>query len=93
LDKSHDTISCGAHVIGRDLADGGIEGSRSRANSEEERHFDEEDDERGDTIGAWSVFCLLETKEQLCGLQAYDTKDDKKRVNQVEQVGDTKCEA
>lgn len=38
----HDAVSGGAHVVGRDLADEVIEGGRGRANTEEERDFDEE---------------------------------------------------
>lgn len=44
-DDSHDAVGGGAHVVGRDLADGVVEGRRGRADAEKERHFDEEDHE------------------------------------------------
>ena len=46
LDEGHGTVRAGAHVVGRDLADRGIEGGRGRADSQEQRHLNEQDDER-----------------------------------------------
>lgn len=41
LDDRHAGVGGGAHVVGRDLADRGVEGGRGRADSEQERYFDE----------------------------------------------------
>ena len=46
LYEGHGTVGAGAHVVRRDLADRGVEGGRGRADSQEKRHLDEEDDER-----------------------------------------------
>lgn len=45
LDEAHGAVGGSAHVVGRDLADGGVKRRRGRADSQEEGHLDEEDDE------------------------------------------------
>lgn len=57
LDEGHDAVGTGTHVVGRDLADGIIEGRRGRADAQEKGHFDEEDDEGRDTAGEGSKGC------------------------------------
>lgn len=48
VDNGHDGIGARAHVVRRDLADGGIEAGRGRADAQEQGHLDEEDDEGED---------------------------------------------
>jgi hypothetical protein len=47
---AHDEVDGGAHVVGAEFPDKGVELGRGRADAEEERDFDEDDDE-----GAYSV--------------------------------------
>lgn len=47
LDETHDAVSGRSEVVGRDLADEHIEFRRGRADSKEERYFDEKDNEGG----------------------------------------------
>lgn len=47
LDEGHDGVDGGAHVVGCEPADEGVEFGGCRADSEEEGDFDEEDDEGG----------------------------------------------
>lgn len=50
LGQGHGAVRGGAHVVGRDAADGGIEGARGRADSQQQGHLNEEDDERRDAV-------------------------------------------
>lgn len=45
LDESHDAVRGGAHVVGRDFAHVAIESARSRADAQQQRDLDEDDDE------------------------------------------------
>lgn len=45
LDDGHDAIGGGAHVVGGDLANEVVELSRGRADAQQERDFDEQDQE------------------------------------------------
>jgi hypothetical protein len=47
LHDGKDGIGGGAHVVGRDPADGGVELGRGRADAQQEGNFDEDDDEGG----------------------------------------------
>jgi hypothetical protein len=49
LDDTHGQVDGGAHVIGLESADECIKRGRRRADAQEERDFDKEDDERADT--------------------------------------------
>ena len=49
LNQGHDTIDSGAHVVRGEAADEGVELCRCRADSQEERDFDENEDQRGAT--------------------------------------------
>jgi hypothetical protein len=97
-ERQNSVGSC-PEVVGRDHADVGIELARSRADSEEQRYFDEENEERGGSAcvlerdpfekahGTWHV--------GICGifrLQCESIKDVEENVCR-EDVGDTKCEA
>lgn len=48
LNNTHDSIDSGAHVIGLEFADEGVEFGRGWADAEEERDFNEDDDEGAD---------------------------------------------
>jgi len=48
LDDTHGKVDCGAHVIGLKSADEGVKRGRRRADAQEERDFNKEDDERAD---------------------------------------------
>lgn len=50
LGEGHGGVRGGAHVVGRHLADGRVEARRGRADPQQERHLNEEDDERRDPI-------------------------------------------
>ena len=50
LHGAHDEVNGGAHVVGAEFADEGIERGRSRADTKEKRYLNEDDDE-----GAYSV--------------------------------------
>lgn len=52
LDDGHDGVDAGAHIVGRESADEFIEFRRGRADSEEERDFDEEYYEGADSVHA-----------------------------------------
>lgn len=45
LDDAHGKVDCGAHVVGLESADECIKRGRGRADAQEERDFDKEDDE------------------------------------------------
>lgn len=45
LNRRHDSVGGGTGVVGRDLTEGGIEGGRGGAYSQEKRDLDEENDE------------------------------------------------
>lgn len=49
LDDTHGKVDGGAHIIGLESANECIKGGRRRADAQEERDFDKEDDERADT--------------------------------------------
>lgn len=49
LDSTHGGVHGGAHVVGGEAADEGIELGGCRANTEEERYLNEEDDEGAST--------------------------------------------
>jgi hypothetical protein len=51
LHCAHYKVDGGAHVVGSEFADEGIEFGRSRADAQEERDFDEDDDEREHSVG------------------------------------------
>jgi len=64
LDEGHDAVGGCAHVVGRDLADVGVKGRRGRADAQQERHLDEEDDGglgtvRFDRVSRRPGTCLL----------------------------------
>lgn len=64
LDQTHDTVDAGARVVGRDLADGGIERGRGWADPKEKRHLNKEDDEgRGQCKGAEEVHDYNNSKD------------------------------
>lgn len=48
LHNGHDEVHGGAEVVGLEAADEGVEVGGGRADSEEQRDFDEEDDEGAD---------------------------------------------
>ena len=55
LHRTHDGVRAGAHVVCRDAADGGVKARRGRADAEEQRDFDEEDDKRGGSVARSAV--------------------------------------
>lgn len=50
LDDGHDGVGSGAHVVGGDAADEGVELLGGRADAEEEGDLNEEDDQGGGTV-------------------------------------------
>lgn len=51
LEQAHNTVGTCAHVVGRDAPDRGVEPGRGRANAEEKRNLDEDNDEAGYPLG------------------------------------------
>lgn len=65
LDDGHDEIGGGAHVVGRDLANEGVELARGRADAQEEGNFDEQYQECGsDGEGTHDGWEQAEAKER-----------------------------
>ena len=52
LQDGHDAVGGGAKIVGRDGADGGIELARGRANAEQQRDLDEQNQEGGCSVVA-----------------------------------------
>lgn len=50
LDHAHSRVDSGAHVVCFEAADEAVEGFRGRADAQEERDFDEDEDESGDAV-------------------------------------------
>jgi hypothetical protein len=50
LHDGHDAVGARAHVVTRDLADGGVKGGRGRADAQQQRDLDEEDDKGRDAV-------------------------------------------
>ena len=48
LDDAHDEVDGGAHVVCLEASDEGVEVLRGRADAQQERDFDEDEDEGGD---------------------------------------------
>lgn len=88
LDQAHDTINSGAHIVRFEASDEVIEGCGGRADSEEERDLDEEDDEGADTVFMLAVDCW--GRAGMC-MQAYDGEQD--NPVELEDVGYAQCEA
>ena len=49
LNDTHREVNCGAHVIGLESANECVERGRRRADAQQERDFDKQNDERADT--------------------------------------------
>lgn len=80
LDQTHDTVDAGARVVGRDLADGGIERGRGWADPKEKRHLNKEDDEGRGPAGM-SVSAIASELVTLCPrprLSTYNAKAQKR---------------
>jgi hypothetical protein len=45
LDQGHDAVNGGAHIVGREAADEGIEFGGCRTDAQKERDFDEDEDQ------------------------------------------------
>jgi hypothetical protein len=73
LDDTHGQVDGGAHVIGLESADECIKRGRRRADAQEERDFDKEDDERADTRCCVSTVYLQASD---CYSQAYHGEQD-----------------
>ena len=52
MDDGEHEVDGGAHVVGLEAADEGVEAGRGRADAQQERDLDEEDDEAGDAAGS-----------------------------------------
>lgn len=86
---AHDEVYGGAHVVGAELADEGVELGRRRADAEEERYLDEDDDEGAHSVAALATFCWR--KQRLDNVQADNAECDDKVG--VEDVCDSEREA
>lgn len=73
MDDAHGKVDGGAHVIGLESANECVERGRCRADAQEERDFDEEDDERADTERHVSPVCR---RTSGCYSQAYHGEQD-----------------
>jgi len=78
LGSRHGRIRSGAHVVGRDFANAGVERRRRGTDPEQQWHFDEEDNEGGDPIGIARLAAASAgaTRIQVVDLQADDAEDD-----------------
>ncbi|KAL3962548.1 hypothetical protein ACCO45_004071 [Purpureocillium lilacinum] len=76
-DGAHDAVGGRAHVVGRDLADELVKLGRGRADAEEQRHFDEEDQE-GECAGRVSVKTIRHSSGHPHGKSAEDDEADVK---------------
>jgi hypothetical protein len=73
LDDTHGKVDGGAHVIGLESADEGVKRGRCRADAQEERDFDKEDDKRADTE-CWVSTVYLQACDSYS--QAYHGEQD-----------------
>jgi hypothetical protein len=95
LNNAHDSVGAGAHVVGRNAANGGVETRGCRTDAQEQRNLNEEDDEAAHTVGAGrtaSASSKVASKWDRGHLQSNDGEDYHKRVER-EDISDAEGEA